>query len=114
MSKKSKFPELKQEIKTREAASREIRKLIQGSAGLERHQHWLDKRNYGGHTRDLLLLYAFMRKVPYRVVEPTCHDLSHESLIVGMWYRAKAHGFELDKETFRAWFSVVLSQEVAA
>lgn len=44
MSKKSKFPELKQEIKTREAASREIRKSIQGTSGMERHQHWLDKR----------------------------------------------------------------------
>lgn len=106
MSKKSRFPTLKQEIREREAASREIRKKIQGSAGLDRYQHWIDKRNYGGYTRDLLLFYAFMRKVPYRVVEPTCRDLSHGPLIYGLQYCAKDHGIELEKEAIKEWFNV--------
>lgn len=105
MSKKSKFPTLKQEIKTQEAASREIRKLIQGSSGMERWQNWADKRSHGNDTRCLLLIYAMLRGIP-RYVSEAKHD-RHEFYWIhnGMQCMAAQRGFELSKEAIKEWLN---------
>lgn len=116
MSKKSKFPELKQEIKTREAASREIRKSIQGTSGMERHQHWLDKRSYGQDTRHLLMLYCIARGIPRYAMEPK-HLQSNEYWAVdrAVFELATQHNLPITREAIQAWLKVPApAQEVAA
>src|SRR5882724_2684321 len=69
--KKSELVNLRSEIAKRVAESRGIRKNINASSGMAKWALWNDKRSVGSETRDLLLAYAFLRGVPYRVVEPT-------------------------------------------
>ena len=59
-------------IKVNETESREIRKKIHASKGKERWDLWIDKRELGDQTRYMLLAYAFLRGVPYQIVEQKC------------------------------------------
>lgn len=104
MSKKNRYPELKQEIKDREAASREIRKRIQASSGLDRHEAWMEKRSEGSTTRCLLLIYAMLRGVPRRVLEAKYSYDDHYWIHNGMSHMAAQRGFaELTKEAIEKW-----------
>jgi len=119
MSKKSRYPELKQEIRSRETASREIRKRIHASSGMDRWQAWQDKRGEGNTTRCLLLIYAMLRGVPRFVVEAK-HDPNHDWWISnGMHRMAEQRGFGLTKDAIAAWLDakapvVAAKAEVAA
>jgi hypothetical protein len=119
MSKKSKFPELKQEIKTREAASREIRKRIHATSGLDRYKAWVEKRSEGSTTRCLLLMYAMARGIPRCVSEPKYSPADHWWLQNGMSHMAAQRNLELSKEAIEQWLKaappvVTPEAEVAA
>lgn len=119
MSKKSRFPELKQEIKEREAASREIRKKIQATSGLDRHEAWMEKRSEGSTTRCYLLLYAMLRGLPRSASEPKYNPADHWWLQNGMSNMAAHRKLELTKETIELWLqaappAVKIEAEVAA
>jgi hypothetical protein len=114
MSKKCKFPEIKAELRQREQESRAIRKQIHESSGMERWGFCEDKRNYGGATRDLLLAYAFLRKMPYRACEPkTSEDYSRFAPVIQRCLQA--HGHEITSEALEAWMKAPLpaAQEAA-
>lgn len=119
MSKKSKFPELKQEIKTREAASREIRKRIHATSGLDRYEAWVEKRSEGSTTRCYLLLYAMARGIPRSASEPKYNPGDHWWLQNGMTNIAAQRNLELAKEAIEQWLRaeppvVTPAAEVAA
>jgi hypothetical protein len=65
-----KYEEIKFELRSRQAESQAIRKQIHATSGLDRYNLWAKKRAYGSDTRYLLLAYAFLRGMPYRVCEP--------------------------------------------
>lgn len=105
MSKKSKFPEIKAELKQREAESRAIRKQIHESSGMERWGFWADKRRYGSDTRDLLLGYAFLRGVPYRVCE--AKTLPNSGPYATCIQRClQARGQAVDAKVIESWLEV--------
>lgn len=105
MSKKCKYPEIKAELRQREQESRAIRKQIHESSGLIRWSLWQDKRSYGSGTRDLLLAYAFLRGVPYRVCEAKTVPNSgpYPSCIERC---LKARGHEVAKEAIEQWLKI--------
>ena len=71
MSKKKKrFENIREAIRQQELLSRESRATIRATSGLDRYLAWSEKRSIGTRTRDLLLVYAFLRGMPYRVCEP--------------------------------------------
>src|SRR4051812_20771206 len=114
MSKKSRYPELKQEIRDREKDSREIRKRIRASSGMDRWQAWQDKRGEGNTTRCLLLIYAMLRRVPRVVVEGK-HDANHHWWIAsGMHRMAEQRGFALTKEAIADWLTAKAPAAVKA
>lgn len=57
------------ELKKRETASREIRKQIHASSGMDRWHLWNEKREYGSTTRYILLARAIIRGMPYAAAE---------------------------------------------
>lgn len=103
MSKKSKFPELKREICEREAASREIRKKIRATSGLDRYEAWMEKRSEGSTTRCLLLLYAMLRGMPRNVSEAKHSPADHWWIHNGMSHMAAQRKLELTKEAIELW-----------
>ena len=118
MSKKSRHPELKQEIRSRETASREIRKRIHALSGMDRWEAWQEKRGEGNTTRCLLLIYAMLRRVPRFVVEGK-HDANHHWWIAnGMHQMAEQRGHALTKDAIEEWLTAkaptAASAEVAA
>lgn len=102
----NRYPELKQEIKTREAASREIRQRIRTTSHVERWEAWQEKRREGSTTRCLLLLYAMLRAVPRYVIEPKHSPYDHWWILRCMHQMASNRGFELAKEVIEAWLNV--------
>jgi hypothetical protein len=109
VGKKCKFPEIRAELRQREQESRAIRKQINESSGMARWAFWEEKRNYGGATRDLLLAYAFLRGMPYRVCEPkTSEDYSRFAPAIQCCL--SAHGHEFEKEAIKAWFETEASK----
>lgn len=105
MSKKSKFPTLKQEIKDREAASREICKRIHASRGLDRYEAWQEKRSEGNTTRCLLLMYAMLRGLPRHALESKYNPYDNYWLYNGMHHMAGQRNLALTKEAIDAWLS---------
>lgn len=105
MSKKCKFPELKAEIKQAEADSKLIRKTINESKGLDRHEAWLKKRSHGDQTRLLLLSYAYLRGVPHNVCEPVWRFEHLWFLQYGVSKVLKRFSFgqEVDEKALDAW-----------
>ncbi len=77
MSKKTRFPQIRAELRTRQEESRRIGKERQEAKGLERHRLWQEKQLYGERTRHILLAYHFLMGHPYRMAEPKARkDLS--------------------------------------
>jgi hypothetical protein len=108
---------IKQEIKSRETASKGIRKLIQGSSGMERHGHWLDKRSYGYDTRCLLLLYAMLRGKPRCTLERKYGDQVFERyyLSPSLEKLAEKYGLAYTRVEIQTWlWATIPTQEVAA
>jgi hypothetical protein len=115
MSKKCKFPELKAIIRQQEADSRGIRKLIHGSSGLERWQHWSDKRSHGNNTRCYLLTYAMLRGIPHYVSEAVFRSDDLWWISKGMETMSTQLGHPLSKEAIKEWFfAIAPDKEVAA
>jgi len=106
---------IKQEIQLRETASREIRKLIHGSSGMERHGHCLDKRSYGYDTRCLLLLYAMLRGKPRCMLERKYGNRVFERYYLGLSLEklAEKYGLWYTSIDIQAWLWAA-PQEVAA
>jgi hypothetical protein len=114
MSKKCKYPELKAEIKNQEAESKAIRKQIHGSSGKERWDYWDNKRTLGFRTRCLLLLYAMLRGVPYRVVEPKSDSIILSFYVIGLMEQfANTRGLGLTRAAITEWINAKPA-EVAA
>lgn len=108
---------IKQEIKSREIASREIRKMIHGSSGRERHQHWMDKRSYGYDTRCLLLLYAMLRGKPRYTLERKYGDQVFERyyLSPSLERLVEKYGLAYTRVEIQSWlWATIPTQEVAA
>lgn len=64
--------QLKEKIKTLAVYSAETRKDIRESSGADRAHNWTRKRGVGKTARYALLAYAFVRHMPYRVLEKKC------------------------------------------
>lgn len=64
--------QLKEVVKSFAARGVEARASIQGLKGKDREHAWNDKRDIGQGARAALLAYAFVRKMPYRVLEKKC------------------------------------------
>jgi hypothetical protein len=121
--KKKDLPALKAEIKRLAAEGRAYNSRIQDAHGPERHRLRGEKGSIGWDARMLLLAYAFLRGVPYRVLEPKCLEdtssylrkpLIHwTGLAVKEWDPQKHEEIE---EQVEAWFNVELPtvEEVAA
>ena len=75
---KRRISTLKDIIKQRVEVSQGIRKNIHESSGMDRHHFWCDKQNHGDITRVHLLIYGFLRGIPYKTIEPKTdrHPLS--------------------------------------
>lgn len=69
--KKSELSALRTSIKMLAAQGSDIHRRIGESRDRARYDLWNEKRGVGVNARDALLAYAFLRGVPYRVVEPT-------------------------------------------
>jgi hypothetical protein len=65
---------LKAQIRDLAQQGREVRNHIRCASGLARDALWNDKRAIGRHARGLLLVYGYLRGVPYRRIEPRCHE----------------------------------------
>jgi hypothetical protein len=106
MSKKNvKFPKVRTELRVRESESREIRKKIQASTGMDRWHAWVEKRSYGEDTRHLLLAYGYLRGRPYGTCEKKCGDLNFpsSSYIARL---ATEYGVQTSAETIDVWIAV--------
>ena len=75
-----------------------IRSKIGAARERARYDLWNEKRAVGDGVRDLLLAYAFLRGVPYRVAEPTA--------------REKPAWFGGAVETWRATWSATIAERV--
>jgi hypothetical protein len=102
MSKKCKYPQIKEELKSRQAESQDIRKRIHAASGMDRWELWQEKRRYGSETRDLLLAYGFLRGMPYRVIEAKTDSGPSCTLIQRC---LAAHGHEVAPEAIKTWLS---------
>lgn len=79
MSKTTKYPTLKAEIKKRQEHSQKVlRFAIQNSTDHERHCAWCDKREYGEVTRGLLLAYVYLRGMPHYAAEQKTTTNKHD------------------------------------
>ena len=87
----SKYVNIRKTISLRQEKSRAIHSSIRKAKGLERHELWLEKRRYGIETRHLLLAFAWLRRVPYSVVEARCIRPPSPSAIADL---ANAYGAE--------------------
>lgn len=89
-------------LKERANHSREIRKTIHGSAGMDRWSAWQEKRWYGADTRHLLLAYGMVRGLPYLACEPKCGETNQPSpSAIQAW--AAEHGVVLTQDAIKAW-----------
>lgn len=70
---------LKAEIKGYAAEAASVRAQIHKSEGAERYNLWTKKRTIGNHARHALLAYAFLRNVPYSVIEKKMSKVSFHS-----------------------------------
>jgi hypothetical protein len=122
MSKRTRFPEIRAELRQREASSREMRQCINDSSGLERWQAWQDKRTFGADTRALLLTYAILRGMPYRVVEPRiANDVQGIEPTHNFWHgigfqiktNSERFGHPLTEEQIMAWAKTPAVTETA-
>lgn len=112
MSKTTKYPEIRTQIKERAAHSRAIHEQIREATGLDRHRLWNEKRWYGAETRLLLLAYAFLRGMPYHAVERKCRNNPCD-LHYAIQRRLKALGHEMERESIKSWLKAEVL-EVAA
>jgi hypothetical protein len=64
---------LKNTIKGRALASRQMRQKANRLIGMDKHHVHLEMREYGAGTRNYLLAYALIRGIPYKTAEPACH-----------------------------------------
>lgn len=119
--KKKDLPDLRSEIKRLADEGRSFHPRIRAASGLERHALRNEKWDLGQEARHLLLAYAFLRGVPYRVLEPRCREDrgGREYLVLGA-YRAVERWIprpcqeEVEKERVEAWFDAPLAGEEAA
>ena len=89
-------------LKERENQSREIRKTIHASKGMDRWAAWQEKRSYGADTRHILLAYGMARGLPYLACEPKCgEDNQPSASAIQAW--AAEHGVLLTQEAIKAW-----------
>lgn len=103
MSKTTKFPEIRAELRQREAHSKSIHQRIRETSGEERMKLWEEKRSYGLDTRFLLLYYAMLRGMPRQVCEPKYRP--RWDFAWGMGHHAKRLGHTYDVDAFAAWLS---------
>lgn len=113
MSKKTRFPELRAELRQREAHSKTIAKRIRESAGEERMRLWEQKREYGSVTRFILLMYALMRGLPRDHCEPApttergrlIRTEQKWWLSSSIVWTAKQRGHVLERTAVEAWLN---------
>jgi hypothetical protein len=66
-----KLLKIKEKIKELAAKGTKIRKeVINKTSGKDRYYAWEDKRMFGAEARTYLLVYGFLRGMPYRKIEP--------------------------------------------
>ena len=108
---KSYIVKLKTAIAKNVEQSTELRIDAQFEKGLERHKLHIKKRYLGYDTRRYLLIYAFLRGVPYKACEPKIHDAIDSSSII---YSIRNMKIEIDKEDLQVWMAgVKMEREVA-
>lgn len=83
--KKNELVEVRDRICTLAKEGREIHKKIGTAKGLDRYRLWADKRVVGEDARAALLAYAYLRGVPYRVVEPESRVLDRYGTTDPQW-----------------------------
>lgn len=98
-------------IKAQVAESREIRKQIHESSGMDRYWAWCSKRETGDRTRYLYLALAILRGRSYGSIEPKCREGNEPSAsrlhgtIVEMAGQDDALKAEWTKERVKAWLT---------
>lgn len=113
MSRRSKFPELRAELRKREAHSKTIGKRIRETRGEERMKLWEEKRDYGRATRRCLLLLTLLREKPRVWCEPAWDQNYTPYLAYLVVDEAKRFGQTLDHKVIRAWLEARPSVAVA-
>lgn len=103
------FENIRAAIRRQEELSREARAKIRETSGPDRYEAWAEKRIIGAHTRDLLLAYAFLRGMPYRVCEPVtqggfpAYGLDIHFRLVEFGYREKIDRLYKCPDDLQAW-----------
>lgn len=93
---------LRDQIKNLTEMSRSMNPLIQAAKGLERHELRVQKSSYSTESRSKLLAYAFLRGVPYRVLERNC-----ESPVPFSWTHEEIFKYrEIENGELEAWLAV--------
>ena len=120
MSKTRRFENVREAIRHQEQLSRAARTTIRETSGLDRYDAWNKKRGIGAHTRDLLLVYAFLRGMPYRRVEPVTRNGEPAWGIDIFWrlvdfgYREKPDRLVKCPDDLQAWLDAPLEEAKGA
>lgn len=105
---------LKQDIKALADAGRAYGLRIRDASGPARAElRTLKRSQEGGEARRLLLLYAFLRGVPYRALEARCsEDGSHlrAGLIRDVVDRGRGRGLTVDLSDVEAWMGPISAE----
>ncbi len=108
-----KYPEIKAELRDRQAESQALRRRIHAASGMDRWDLWEEKRLFGATTRKIILAYAFLRKVPYLACEVKClpgnvpvAEYLHEILT--------QRGHTAEVETIQTWLETKLETAAVA
>lgn len=101
----SRFPELRAELRQREAHAKAIGVRVRASAGLERMKLWEEKREYGLTTRACLLLLAWLRGKPRTSCEPSHNTEFNWTVSVVIWRESKRFGHEFSPSDARLWLA---------
>lgn len=114
--KKSNLENLRVFIKGRELESKTVYEhKIRKSFGQEKHVIQLKQNSFGSETRLYLLAYAFLRGVPYAVVEASTNEPIRESykqdkiakichfFVDNQWMIGKTSGKELNSDHIKDW-----------
>jgi len=116
--KKSELSVLRFRIAALAEQGRAIGRQIREASGRARYDLWNDKRSLGDDARALLLAYAFLRDVPYRVVEPTAvtpsgwqDDRWQAGLAARIEASADGASIVAPKEQVQSWLAVPETEE---
>jgi len=107
--KKSELENIQKEIKALAKEGKAFRPRIHAAQDQERYNLWDEKRAVGQEARYLLLAYAFLRGIPYRILEKKCYEddckYLRYHLIQGFKDALTNHEYEISEAELENWLS---------